>query len=188
MRKLISFMHVSLDGFISGLNGEMDWIKVDEEIFDYVNHITNLSDTAFYGRVTYEMMQSYWPNAANKPDATKHDIEHSRWYNKVNKVILSKTLAGKNIPGTQIISDNIKEEVEKLKGNEGSNILMFGSPGASQALTALNLIDEYWLYINPILLGKGMPLFKNIQNKITLKLVESIPFSNGVICLRYEKK
>ena len=92
MRKIISFMHISLDGFVAGPNGEMDWIKVDQEIFDYVGKRISEGDTALYGRVTYQMMESYWPTAGDKPTATKHDIEHSKWYKKVHKVVLSKTM------------------------------------------------------------------------------------------------
>ena len=85
MRKIISFMHISLDGFVAGLNGEMDWIKVDEEIFDYVGKRISESDTALYGRITYEMMENYWPTAGDKPRATRHDIEHSKWYKRLSR-------------------------------------------------------------------------------------------------------
>src|SRR5204863_1904533 len=80
MRKIISFMHISLDGFVAGLNGEMDWIKVDEEIFDHVGRRISEGDTALYGRVTYQMMENYWPTAADKQTATRHEIQHSKWY------------------------------------------------------------------------------------------------------------
>ena len=102
MRKIISFMHISLDGFVAGLNGEMDWIKVDEEIFDYVGKRINEGDTALYGRVTYQMMENYWPTAADSPTASKHDIEHSKWYNKVHKVVLSKTMKDADLTNTTI--------------------------------------------------------------------------------------
>src|SRR5688572_18271817 len=111
MRKLVLFMHVTLDDFVAGPNGEMDWITVNEEIFDYAGERTNQADTALYGRVTYEMMQSYWPTAADQPSATKHDIEHSRWYNKVPKVVLSKSLKNHEINNTKIISDDIKGKI-----------------------------------------------------------------------------
>ena len=97
MRKLIFFMHTSLDGFVAGLNGEMDWIKVDDAIFDFVGTMTDQADTALYGRVTYEMMESYWPTAGEQPNASKHDKEHSAWYNKVSKVVLSKTITEKGL-------------------------------------------------------------------------------------------
>ena len=92
MGNIISFMHISLDGFVAGPNGEMDWIKVDEEIFDYVHARISESDTAMYGRATYEMMESYWPTAASKPAASRHDIQHSEWYSKAHKLVLSKTM------------------------------------------------------------------------------------------------
>jgi dihydrofolate reductase len=98
MRKIVVFMHTSLDGFVAGPNGEMDWITVDEEIFDYASGRTNESDTALYGRVTYQMMEAYWPTAADQPGATKHDKEHSAWYNKVLKVVLSKTMKNADLP------------------------------------------------------------------------------------------
>jgi len=82
MRTIISFMHISLDGFVAGPNGEMNWIKVDEEIFDHIGKRISESDTALYGRATYEMMENYWPAAGDEPGASKHDIEHSKWYKK----------------------------------------------------------------------------------------------------------
>src|SRR5882672_2392038 len=109
MRKLVSFMHVSLDGFVAGPNGEMDWIKVDEEIFDYAGYRTNEADTALYGRVTYDMMEGYWPTAADQPNASKHDIEHSKWYKKVEKVVLSRSMKGKILLKTKIVSNHISE-------------------------------------------------------------------------------
>ena len=89
MKKIISFMHISLDGFVAGPNGEMDWIKVDEEIFDCVGTRISDGDTAFYVRVTYQILRNYWSTAVGKPKATKHDNEHSKWYSKVQKVVLS---------------------------------------------------------------------------------------------------
>jgi dihydrofolate reductase len=100
MRKIISFMHISLDGFVAGPNGEMNWINVNEEIFDYVGKRIGETDTALYGRITYEMMESYWPAAGDKPDASKHDIDHSKWYNKAHKIVLSKTLKDTSLTNT----------------------------------------------------------------------------------------
>src|ERR1700753_2326986 len=97
MRNIISFMHISLDGFVAGPNGEMNWIKVDEEIFDHVGKRIDQTDTALYGRVTYQMMENYWPNAGKEPTASKHDIAHSTWYNKAHKVVLSKTMKGEGL-------------------------------------------------------------------------------------------
>src|SRR5258708_39874849 len=92
MRKIVLLMHTSLDGFVAGPNGEMVWINVDAEIFDYAGQRTNEADKALYGRVTYQMMESYSPTAADQPGATKHDIEHSHWYNKAVKMALARTM------------------------------------------------------------------------------------------------
>jgi dihydrofolate reductase len=189
MRKIISFMHISLDGFVAGLNGEMDWIKVDEELFDYVGKRISEGDTALYGRATYQMMENYWPTAADKPTATKHDIEHSKWYSKVHKVVLSKTMKEAGLTNTKIISDNLSDRINEIKQsrNGGSeDILLFGSPTATHSLIQMNLIDGYWLFVNPIILGQGIPLFVDIKDKIKLKLLTTTrQFTSGVTELNY---
>lgn len=187
MRHLIFFMHTSLDGFVAGPNGEMDWIKFDDALFDFVGTMTDKADTALYGRVTYEMMQGYWPHAGEQPNASKHDKEHSAWYNKVSKVVLSKTITDAGLQNTKVISDELSLNINELKQQNGKNILIFGSPGASQSLLKQDLIDEFWLFVNPIILGQGMPLFKNITGTTKLKLIESKTFECGVIALHYEK-
>lgn len=187
MRKLVFFMHASLDGFVAGLNGEMDWIKFDDELFDFVATMTANADTALYGRVTYEMMQSYWPSAAEKPNASKHDKEHSAWYKQVSKIVLSKTISQKAPGNTIILSDQIADNLQKIKQQDGKNILIFGSPRASHSLLELGLIDEFWVFVNPVLLGQGIPLFKGITQTTTLQLIENKPFACGVIALHYAK-
>ena len=186
MRKIVSFVHVSLDGFVASADGGLDWISINEELFGYVEQRIKQTDTALYGRVTYQMMEEYWPTAADKPNPTRHDIEHSRWYKNARKIVLSKTLEEKNHTNTKIISSNLTDEITKLKQGAGSEILMFGSPSATHALMAENLIDEYWLFVNPILLGQGIPLFKNIKDRTALTLVKSKIFASGVVCLHYE--
>ena len=187
MRNLIFFMHTSLDGFVAGLKGELDWAKIDDEMFDFVATMTDTADTALYGRVTYEIMQSYWPNAGKEPNASKHDKEHSAWYNKVSKVVLSKTISEKGLDNTTIISGQLTDNINKIKKQDGKNILIFGSPRASQSLLNEGLIDEFWLFVNPIIVGQGMPLFKDITGTTKLKLVESKTFACGVIALHYKK-
>lgn len=178
-------MHLSLDGFVAGQNGEMDWIKVDEEIFDHVGKRVSEGDTALYGRVTYQMMENYWPDAGDKPNATKHDKEHSKWYNEVHKVVLSKTLQDEGLANTKIISNNLHAEINALKQEPGPDILLFASPTASHSLMEQNLIDGYWLFVNPVILGRGIPLFDGIQNKTALKLISCRSFNCGVTELNY---
>ena len=179
-------MHISLDGFVAGPNGEMDWIKHDEELFNYVGKRISEGDTALYGRKTYQMMESYWPTAEDKPTATKHDIEHSKWYNNVRKVVLSKTLQESGLTNTTIISDSLSDRINEIKQQGDKEILLFGSPTATHSLIQLNLIDSYWLFVNPIILGQGIPLFVDIKDKIKLKLLTTTrQFSCGVTELNY---
>lgn len=186
MRKIISFMHISLDGFVAGLNGEMDWIKFDEDLFDYVGKRISECDTALYGRVTYLMMENYWPTAADKPAATRHDIEHSKWYSKAQKVVLSKTMKDPGLTNTKFIRNNLSDRINEIKQQAGADILLFGSPTATHSLIQLNLIDGYWLFFNPIILGRGIPLFENINDKINLKLLPTTrQFTCGVTELNY---
>lgn len=186
MRKLISFMHVSLDGFVAGPNGEMNWIKVDNELFDFVSKRIGEGDTAMYGRVTYDMMEGYWPNAGKQPNASKHDIEHSQWYAEVHKIVLSTTMKNEGLHNTTIISNHLATAINNIKQQKGSReILLFGSPSATHALMQENLIDGYWLFVNPIILGEGIPLFKNIRHQTTLQLQSTRSFTSGVTELNY---
>ncbi|MBO9731342.1 MAG: dihydrofolate reductase [Chitinophaga sp.] len=188
MRKIVSFMHISLDGFVGGPNGEMDWIKIAPEIFDYAADRTEAADLALYGRVTYEMMDAYWPTAADKPNASKHDIEHGTWYNQVHKLVISKSMEGQQKDNTTVVSDHVNQQVRDFKSKPGKDIIIFGSPGTQHTLMQDNLIDEFWLFVNPILLGTGIPLFKNIKDRVSLKLVDSKAFEHGIVCLHYEKQ
>ncbi len=185
MRKIILFMHTSLDGFVATKKGEINWIKLDEKLFDLAGEITAQSDTALYGRVTYQMMENYWPTAGNKPNATKHDREHSKWYNTVTKVVLSKTMKPTGKSDVQVISDNVPNEILKIKKQTGKSIVIFGSPSVGHSLTQLHLIDAYWLLVNPVLLGEGIPLFKNVPDKRILKLIDTKKFDCGVAGLHY---
>ena len=186
MRKLVLFMHTSLDGFTTDSTGKMDWIKVDEEMFDYAGQRTRESDTAIYGRGTYQIMESYWPTAADLPNASKHDLEHSAWYNHVQKIVVSKTMKDIDPKNAKVISENIAAEIRKLKEAPGKEIILFGSPTLAHTLTEENLIDDYWLFVNPILLGDGLPLFNGLKHTINLKLLTNKIFPSGVVCLHYE--
>lgn len=178
-------MHISLDGFVAGPHGEMNWIRIDEEIFSHVGKRIGKGDTALYGRVTYELMENYWPTAADKPTATKHDIEHSKWYAKAHKIVMSRTLKEAGLTNTKIISENLADQVNEIRSQEGEDILVFGSPSATHALIQSDLVDGYWLFVNPIILGKGIPLFTGNEEQTRLKLVSTRPFGSGVIELNY---
>lgn len=185
MRKIISFMHVSLDGFVAAPAGSLDWVKVDEELFEHVGRRIVKTDTAMYGRTTYEMMEAYWPDAGKKPDASRHDIEHSRWYGEVKKIVLSTTLAALGSDNTVIIGDNVGRHINKIKQQAGGEILLFGSPAATHSLMRLGLIDGFWLFVNPVILGQGTPLFTETPDRIKLVLLNTRQFSSGVTELDY---
>jgi len=135
------------------------------------------------------MMESYWTTAADKPTASKHDIEHSKWYSKVHKIVVSKTMEDTGLTNTTIISENLQHRINEIKQmrNGGSeDILLLGSPTATYSLIQLNLIIGYWLFVNPIILGQGIPLFVDIKNKIKLKLLTTTrQFTCGVTELNY---
>jgi len=188
MGTLTLFLHTSLDGFAAGINGQMDWIYVDEGIFDYGAERIFATDIALYGRKTYQLMESYWPTAADQPNPTKHDLEHSKWYKHVKKIVLSKTMREENLINTHIISENLVDEINKLKQSTDKEIIIFGSPTAGHSLMAANLIDNYWFNINPVLLGSGIPVFKAIKPITHLSLVSSKVFSSGVVSLYYARK
>ncbi|HVS93336.1 MAG TPA: dihydrofolate reductase family protein [Mucilaginibacter sp.] len=186
MGNIVLFMHTSLDGFAAGTKGEMNWIHVDEEIFDYVAERIAKTNTALYGRVTFEMMESYWPTAGDEPDASKHDKEHSAWYKRAHKVVLSNTLDQSAFSNTTVIGKGYAAALRKIKQETPGEILLFGSPRTAHALLAESLVDECWLFVNPVLLGEGVPVFKGIKERQSLKLLQTHVFSSGVVCLGHK--
>jgi dihydrofolate reductase len=188
MRNIILFMHISLDGFVAGPNGELDWISYDQELEKYAEGVVSTVGSPLYGRVTYQMMESYWPTVLTNPSATEHDLAHARWLEKVEKIVFSKTLAKVEWNNTRLIKDNIAEEISKLKQQPGKDLVIFGSPSLAQTFMQLDLIDGYRLTINPVILGSGIPLFEEVKHKSNLKLVESKTLNSGVIAVHYETK
>ena len=174
-------------GYVAGPNGEMDWIRLDDSLWNYVTGVTDAADTALFGANTYKLMETYWPTAAEQPNATKHDIDHAHWVNAATKLVFSKILEKTDWQGTRIIGDNIKEETTKLKEQSGKNLVMLGSPSLAQSFMQMGLIDEFRLNVNPIILGSGKKLFDNIHQLINLTLVSSQTFDSGVLAITYSK-
>ncbi len=188
MNKIKVSMHTTLDGFAAGPNGEMDWIKFDSEMFELVKTFTDNSDTALYGRVTWQMMDYYWPTVGDKPNASKHDKEHSAWYNSVNKIVVSNSMKGQKADKTTFLGGDIATQVNDLNQKNGKDILIFGSPSVVRSLTKDNIIDEYWLFVNPIILGQGISIFTKLDNKIDLIPRTTKAFSCGVTALNFTTK
>lgn len=187
MRKVVLLMHFSLDGFVAGPNGELDWIIAGGEIQTHVHRLLDRVDTGIYGRVTYEGMESYWPTVPDDPASSPADLEHARWYMNVQKVVISRSLESPGGHKLRVIKDNIREEITALKAQPGGDLMIFGSPSVAQEFMRLGLVDEYRINLNPIVLGQGQPFFKDVTNRFDLNLVEAKMFESGVIALHYEK-
>lgn len=187
MRKLVLFMHVSLDGFAADANSGLDWISYDRELQQYAEGIVATVGSPVYGRVTYELMAGYWPGVLNDPNESEHSKAHAQWVNEAPKIVFSTTMKKAEWNNTIVINDNIAEEINKLKQQPGKDLVIFGSPGLAHSFMELDLIDEYQLTLNPVLLGSGIPVYENIKNKTNLKLVKATPLKSGVVGLHYER-
>lgn len=181
------FMHVSLDGFAADAKGGLDWISYDSELQQYADGIVATVGSPVYGRGTYELMAGYWPTVLNDPNAGEHSKAHAQWVDKVTKIVFSTTMDKADWNHTIVIKDNIAEEINKLKQQPGKDLVIFGSPGLAHSLMELDLIDEYQLTLNPVLLGSGKPVYQSIKDKTNLKLVKATPLKSGVVGLHYAK-
>ena len=157
MRKLVSLMHVSLDGYCGGPKGEMDWIAMNEEIFGDAGEVIHNAGAAVYSRVTHDMMRGYWPKMLGQPDSPA--VRHARWVEQIPKITFSRTMTGSDWNNVQLRRE-AKEILEDKKG-EGKDLLIFGSPGLVKSFQAIDAIDEYWMFLNPVLLGEGIRFFQD---------------------------
>lgn len=185
MRKLVLFMHISLDGFAADPNHGLDFFTYDKELEQYADEVVKTVGSPVYGRTTYQLMESYWPTVLKKTDADKHALEHARWVENVPKIVFSKTLTEVTWNNTRLIHDNIAEEMIKLKQQPGKDLVIFGSPGLATTLMNLGLIDEYKLTVHPIILGSGISVFTNNVTKSKLQLLTSKTLKSGVVTLHY---
>lgn len=187
MRNVVLFMHTSLDGFVSGPGGALNWIPYNEELEKYAAGIVNTVGSSLYGRTTYEMMRGYWPTMLNNPSASKYEMNHAQWVENIEKIVFSTTMKTVDWNNTRLISGNIAEEVAALKNQPGKDLVVFGSPSLAHTFIDMDLIDEYQLTISPVILGSGVPLFTGSKEKIELKLVSSQILSSGVVGVHYKK-
>ncbi len=181
MRKLISFNMLTLDGFFEGANHDISWHNVDEEFNEFAIEQLNSVDTLLFGRVTYKLMASYWPTAI----ATKNDPIVAGKMNDTPKIVFSKTLNSVEWNNTRLVKENVEDEVSKLKIQQGKDIIIFGSGILTSNFAKLNLIDEFRVMINPVAVGKGNPLFKDINGRIKLELLKTKTFRNGNVLIYY---
>ncbi len=180
MRKIIAQEMVSLDGFFAGPNGEIDWFVWDDALRDLSLSMLGRVDTLLFGRVTYEMMVSYWPTA------TTEDPLITRSMNTLPKIVFSSSLKKADWNNTRIVSRIDPTEMVKMKQQPGKDMVVYGSGLIVSTLTRLGLIDEYRLIVNPVILGNGKPLFKGVTEKLKLNLQEATMLGSGNVLLRYE--
>jgi dihydrofolate reductase len=182
-------IHLSLDGFASGPNDELDWIAYDDELERYAHSLHAQTDAVIWGRRTYEGMASYWLTVPGNPESTPAELEHAQYLQDSTKIVVSRTLDHIDWDGAQntvLIKDNIADEINRIKQQPGKDIWFLGSPILARTFMQLDLIDEYRININPTVLGQGKPLFAGEMRAIPLKLLESRPLASGVVALRYE--
>jgi dihydrofolate reductase len=185
MRKVMYAMSVSLDGFFEAANGDLSWSYPDEELFQHFIEREALFDTHLYGRRLYENMAAFWPTADENPSAPKQVVEYAKIWKNIPNLVFSKTLdqVGWN---SRLVRGNIADEVNKLKAQAGQDLIVGGAELAASFMQ-LDLIDEFRLYVRPVILGSGKPMFRPLRDKIDLQLVETRTFRSGVVLLRYQK-
>ena len=181
MRKLFLFNMVTLDGFFEGPNQDISWHTVDEEFNDFAIQQLNEIGTLLFGRITYELMASYWPTEM----AISDDPQVAGLMNRLPKVVFSKTLNAADWTNTSLIKEHVVEEVLKLKEQPGKDIAIFGSSNVAVTLAEHGLIDEYRMIVSPVFLGQGTPLLKGIKEKLNLRLISTRTFKNGNVLLIY---
>ena len=180
MRKLIAAMNMTLDGFC-----DHTAMIADDEIHQHYNELLSNAGTLIYGRITYQLMESYWPSVVKDPTGNKPMDEFAVLIDNISKIVFSRTLKNVDWKNTTLKKEIIKEEILELKQQAGKNIVV-GSPSLIVAFTQLDLIDEYQLGVQPTVVGSGLPLFKNITDRIDLKLLKTKTFGCGAIMLYYE--
>jgi dihydrofolate reductase len=185
MRRIILMMSVSLDGFIEGPGRELDWHMVDDELHSHFNEQLSAMGAFLDGRVTYELMAGFWPTADRDPAATGPTVEFARIWRDMPKKVFSRTLERADWNAT-VVRDVVPEEIMELKAQPGGDLVLGGADLAA-AFMRHDLIDEYRLYVHPIVLGQGKPLFPPSDTRIDLRLAETRTFGNGVVLLRYQR-
>ena len=179
---------MSVDGCIAGPNGEMDWIVglLDDELKKYAYRLTEPVDTILLGRKMTDVFISYWSNVVNKPDDPWY--EFAKKMIETPKVVFTKTVNKSTWINTDIATGNLIEEVSKIKSQNGRDIIVYGGASFDSSLIKEKLIDEFYLFINPVAIGNGMTIFKDLNEIQKYTLIESKAFECGIVLLRYEAK
>jgi dihydrofolate reductase len=182
-------MQISLDGFVGGLNGEMNWVTMSAEMDNtLLPEMMERADTCLIGRSLYEGFASYWPTAPQtNPNLSKSEIKFSSWIDQAQKVVFSTTLEKAGWNNSHLVRGNVSEEVKRLKQQPGKDMIIFGGARLAQEFVREDLVDIYGLVVNPVILGQGLPLFKDVPGRRNLKLVSCDAFKAGAVALRYTR-
>ena len=188
MRKLKLHVGMSIDGCIAGPNNEMDWIDFtwNEKLRDYEDRLHKPVDTILLGRKMTDEFITTWSNFVKKPDDPWYPF--AKKMIETPKIVFTKSLTKSEWPNTEIATGDLKEEITNLKSQEGGDIIVYGGASFDSSLIKENLIDEYYLFINPVAIGNGKTIFKDLKEIRKLFLVESIAFDSGTVLLHYEVK
>lgn len=184
MRKLVVFNNVTMDGYFSGVNGDISWAKghQDVEFKAFAAKNAEGGGVLVFGRITYELMMSYWPT----PDAKKSDPIVAERMNNLPKIVFSRTLDEASWNNTKLVKGDPAAEIRKMKKEPGEDMAIMGSGSIVSQLAQKGLIDEYQIVVNPVVLGKGRTMFEGVKESVTLKLTKTRAFGNGNVLLCYE--
>ncbi len=182
MRKLTVFNLMTLDGYIAGEDGDISWHNVDQEFQELADKAANSGNTLIFGRVTYELMASFWPTE----EALKTDPLVAQGMNKAEKIVFSRTLDKVVWNNTRLVKQDLTGDIGKLKQQEGKDLTILGSGSIVAQLAQEGLIDRYEILLNPVVLGKGKTMFEGLKGRLNLKLTGTRTFGNGNVLLTYE--
>jgi dihydrofolate reductase len=187
MRKITFSMLVSLDGRIARPNGELDWFLLDEAFEEDSLRLLRSVDGMFFGRVSYELLATYWPSAGTRPSSNPRQIEFARLMNSIPKIVFSRTLTRADWGPAVLIRDDVAGEVRKLKEQPGKDLVLFAGAALGATFMKLDLIDDYRLAVLPIVLGAGISLFEGVAEERKLELTTAKTFPSGIVVLEYRR-
>ncbi len=183
MRKLVVFNSVTVDGYFTDSNGDMSWAHNDDPEWNaFVEENSSGGGVLVFGRVTYEMMKSFWPT----PQALEHYPVVAKKMNDAEKIVFSRTLDQASWNNTTLVKGDLATEIRKLKQESGEDLVILGSGSIVSQLAQEGLIDEYQIVLNPVVLGAGRTMFEGLKKKLKLKLTKTRAFNNGNVFLCYE--
>lgn len=183
MRKVIAAINMTIDGFCDHTAA----VAADEQLHAHYTQLLGKSGELLYGRITYQLMEDYWPTVVKNPTGTKSTDDFAVMIENLPKVVFSRTMKSIGWKNARLATSTLEAEVLKLREQNGRDILV-GSPSLIVQLTKLTLIDEYQLCIHPVIVGSGLPLFKTISDQLILQLINTRQFASGAIVLYYRPK